>query len=688
MLRLVSASALPRVLSLLVSLVLSLLFTHEAAAFQEDLVQPGEVVAGYRLDHLERHPEFLRLHFEREGEGDRTVVEIGRFDDPEGPWTTGRHRLMPAPQQQPPEALMLALMERLREHDRRAAPPLVQRERSPRRVGDYPQLDPLPARWVLACALGGLGWAFLYWRRRSRALIERAARQLEAHPWPWLGLILAAMTLPRLVHLDLPFSADAMTQRLFFGSLDVGDIFAHRYADQRHPQLFYLILHIFLRFGHSETVARLPALIFSLAAAGMLFALARARLGVPAALLATTLLGLSLPFLMHSREVGDITLFTFLALASSHLILRAIARPTPTLLALLLVAEVAMFYTYYLAPLVAAAHLFTVIVHARAGSRRRVLGALSASWLFALPNLGELWQLVREDQGARNVAHAFPRHMWGERTAVELLGEAGKILAPSAATLLLLVGLAWVGALRRSPRFWRDPLATLCVPLLLLSFSVLGAAVALVRLKPYYLLFTLPFLLLLAAAGAVGRSRKGSFGPLLAGAGMTASLLLFAAHVQMQRLYLEEVLWPGSQPRNDELGAFIRQQARHDPPGPRTVIADGNNLHTILIYYAFEDPLTMYRGCRLDPEEAFGTRCRRGDEELVTLTVIPRLTEGWEERALDRLLEVQRGRDSWVVYTERFPNEPLFRDLVKRCEVAGHFDQRHGLELFRCPALP
>ena len=682
-----AAKLAPRALSVLVLVLLSLLGSVPVAA-QEDLVAQGEVIAGYQLERVERHPEYLRLHFVHEG--DRTVVEIGRFADPEGPWSTGRHRLMPAPDQHPPLPLMRALMVRLRAHDREGAPALVERQHQPQRQGDYAQLGPLPTGWLLACAFAGLGWALLYAGRRSRRAIQRVARHIEQHPWPWLTLILTAMAVPRLIHLDAPFSADAMTQRLFFGSLDVGDILAHRYDDQRHPQLFYLVLHGFLRFGHSETIARLPAVLLSLASAAMLFVLARPRLGAVAALLATALLGLSLPFLVHSREVGDVTLFAFLALASSHFTLRALEVPKRSTLSWLLMTEVAMFYAYYLAPLVAVAQLLTVLAHGRARQQRGLFWTLGASWLLAAPSLRDLWVLTQADVGARELARVFPQHMWGQRTPAQLLGDAADILAPSAATLMLLGGLALVGAVRLSPRFWRDPLATLCVPLLGVAFTVLGAAVVLVRLKPYYLLFTLPFLLLLAAAGAVGpagRSRS-SWAPLLAGAGMTASLLLVAAHVQAQRLYLEETLWPSYQPRFADLGSVIRQHGRDDPLAPRTVIADGNNLHTILLYYAFDHPLDMYRGCHRDREERFGTRCRRGDEELVTLTLIPKLSQGWELRAVDRLIEVQRQRASWVVYADRFANEPLFRHLEQQCALVGRFDARDGLDLFRCPALP
>ncbi|RLB64754.1 MAG: hypothetical protein DRI90_03850 [Deltaproteobacteria bacterium] len=678
------------------------------AAAATDLVAEGETMVGWRLERVERHPEYVRYFFTRAG--DTTGLEVGASEAPTGPWTTGRHRLMPAPGQNPPAALLQALGDRLHHYDAAGGPPLAGRKRHaggpggtnppdqeaswtiPGVPGQAPwplwQPYPLPL-WPVWCVLLGALWATRGRWKRLESALGRLTEHLKGHPWPWVAAIVVGMAALRLVHLDTPFSIDAMTQRVFFGSIDPSAILAHDYHDQRHPQLFYLILHGVQWLGHDEAIVRLPAVVFSLAAAVVLFRLAQRVLDPGPALVVTLLLGLNVAFLSHSREVGDLTLFTLLALLSTLLLVRALSRPKPWAIGAFALVEGAMFYAYYLAILVALAHGVALLIHGRSRRRRPVAWGLALALVVALPSLRRLYQLAFADRDMRGVAEAFPTHVWGERSSIELLAQLGGLIAPSMEALVVVVAVALVGAFRLADRPWRSVVGLVAGLTIVISTTVVGAAVVLVRLKPYYLLFILPWVLLFAVAGCAGRSQKdrapnsGSIGMLRRdGLGVAVLAYLVGAYATDLSQRAGAIFEPSNRPRFDDLGEAIK---RHG--SPTVVIADPNYLHTIVLYYAFADPLALYRSCHID-DAGGGTQCHRSGDHLITLTLLPQMRDGWEQQSLTLLAAAQRGRPSWVVYTDRFENLPLLTRLQAGCELNGTFGDAGALRLFRCPASP
>jgi len=421
----------------------------------------------------------------------------------------------------------------------------------------------------------------------------------------------------------------------------------------------------------------------------VLFLLVRRELGAAPALVATTLLGLNVAFLSHSREVGDLTLFTAWTLLSTYLLGRALDRPSKGLLAALVVTEAALFYVYYLAVLVVVTHAVALAVVGRKRPWKPVALALGGAVVLALPSLRRLFGLVFADRGMRGVATAFPEHVWGERTPPELLGQLGGLLAPSMEALVIVLALAVVGLVRLGVRRERSVVGLVAGLTVLVSVAVVGAAVVLVRLKPYYLLFTLPFLLLLVVAGCVGRigqapqpERDKPAGPrhrLVGGLGLAVLAYLLGAYATDLSQRLGAIYDPPDRPRFQDLGATIKAAG-----APRVVIGDPNYLHTILLYYAFDDPLGMYRRCRIE-ETGGGTQCHRGDEHLVTLTLLPEMHPGWEQESLARLAAARQGRPSWVVYTSRFSNPPLLARLTADCSLEGVYGDGGALRLFACP---
>jgi len=497
------------------------------------------------------------------------------------------------------------------------------------------------------------------------------ASVVERRDWMVLAVMLVPLAVLRFWSLDLPFDADYMTQRLFFGSLDIGDILAHDYPDQRHPQLFYLVLHFFLYFGHQEWLARLPAVLFSLGSAVALFALARPYLGGLRSLVGVLLFMLSTSFFEHSRDVSDLSLFIMLALLACHLFLRCLREPTLRRLILLAAVETAMFYAYYMAVLVLFAQFVIVMVIARSRKFLRLWIALGSACLLALPAFWDLVTLVLADVGTRQVAGQFPAHVWGEQAGVQLFSEFAALLVPATLFGVLLPLLALLGACRWGRRSWKRPEFLLLVVLLLVSLLVIGLAVVLVRLRPYYLLFLLPPFLILVVAGCLGLPGSGT--RVVRAAGWVVMGLLIFVHANDLAWRAPRIMSAEGRGHFRRVGAVIRHG------GPDTVVADPDMLHTILIYYSFPRPLEMYRQCRWDDQPV---HCRRGSQRFVSLTGMSRMRAGWDQVALERLEEL--GNDPfWFVYTRRFENPTLLAHLRARCSNRGEWGP---LLLYRCPA--
>jgi len=529
---------------------------------------------------------------------------------------------------------------------------------------------------LVSLLIGLLAAATLACEPSSR-LLYRAGGVVERYPWPLALVIVGGMLALQLPQLDLPFHADYMTQRVFYASHGWLDILAHRYEDSRHPQLYYLVLHGFLYLGSAPWIARLPAVLFSAGSAVALFALVRPHLGTVTALAAAALLGLSVPFLAHSRDVSDITLFIFLALLGCHLLLRCMQQPTRALLVAFAAVETAMLYTYYMAGFVVAAQLVVLVAYGRSRSHRALWIAFAVSMGLAIPVWLDLVRLVVMDTGARETARRFPEHLWGERQGGEFLAEAYSLLVPRATAAFVIPVMGLLGAVRWGRVAWRKPVFWLVISLLISASITTGLAVALVRLMPYYLLFLVPPILVLVVVGCLGPPGELAAAPrairVTARAGGVA---LLAGVFGMYGLSMARAL--PSLRSVDDRDHFVRMAAAiEEGGGPDTVIADPDMMLTIVLYHVFDQPMDLYRACQRDhgPPE-----CTVEGRTMVTLTSMPTMSEGWEQQSLQRLSRWQ-DEASWFIYTDRFDNAPLREYLEASCERRGHFEP---LTLYRC----
>jgi 4-amino-4-deoxy-L-arabinose transferase-like glycosyltransferase len=510
----------------------------------------------------------------------------------------------------------------------------------------------------------------------------------QGSPWP-LFAVLVPLAAVLQAHLDVPFDADYATQRIFSASLDWLDIVRHQIPDARHPQLFFLVLHLFEQLGRDEWLMRLPAVLFALTTVAALYAFAKPLIGAPRALLAAALLAMAQPFVLHARDVGNETLFLTLALLASHYLLRNLEAPRSRSLLLYALAAIGMVYSNYMALAVGFAHALVMLRHGRA---RRYLGlwlVCGAVALAALPALSDLSLAAHGDLPARALADLYPQHFWGANEPLRFARAVVLLMLPPGwlawvASALVVAGVgAWAG------RFAKRPESTFLFGLALAAMAVC-ASVSWLRIKDYYLIILLPFTIVLMTAGGlslpalatassddVPRARALAralrrFAPLLR---RLAFLVVLVGSGLGAAAYLPTLYERGSRAQYEQLAVQVAAEG-----GADLVIGDPEYLHTILLYYLFPNAAEMYRSCLLLYSE-LGVRCALGGRRLETLTRTTAMPAGWGQVSLMRL-HIVAEVPYWFVYLTKFENPELRRFLNERCQVRGTWEP---LVLYRCP---
>ncbi|MDX2166155.1 MAG: glycosyltransferase family 39 protein [Deltaproteobacteria bacterium] len=291
--------------------------------------------------------------------------------------------------------------------------------------------------------------------------------------------------------LDLPFVRDQDVQRLFTGHLPLSEIAFGGGLRDRHPPLYFFLLHAAQAFGQSEAVGRAPAaLAGALVGPALLLATRAAGRRVGAlALLAALAATVSPALVAGAREVSEIPLYALLALAAAASLLAALRAPRWPALAVVAAAHALAFWTYYLAPFLVAAHA-AVLVWRRAA--RRVWLAFVVGVIAGLPALGLAALTLVRDRGARDVARAYPSLAWGEHTPLGLLVAMLRLSVEALGwPVALLTFTAAVGGLLR-----RD--AAAITPALGAAATLAGIALLapVARVQPYYIETVLPLALL------------------------------------------------------------------------------------------------------------------------------------------------------------------------------------------------
>ncbi|MER6126531.1 glycosyltransferase family 39 protein [Streptomyces sp. NPDC001795] len=377
------------------------------------------------------------------------------------------------------------------------------------------------------------------------------------------------------------------------------------HADVVHV-LYYLLMHLLLPAGSGDAVLlRLPSVLGMAVAAGATAAVGRRLAGRAVGLGAGLLLAVT-PLASHYAQEGrSYGLVTGLVTVACLLLLRAVERPTVrrwvaygsvVLLASLL---------HLFAALILAAHGFALAagriprrtLHGWLITALAVAACLSPFALYAHTQIGQLSLL--------------PRPGW--RQAAGLIRQFSGPRLPAVA---VVVPLAALGALRS--RRGKGPLTlrTLAVPWLVLPAGVLLAG-SLIQpaFNPRYVLYSLPALSLLTAAGPDGlaraavRPRRGGppvrgrrLVPRVVGAALAGVLLVLQWPTQ------EWLRTPAS--RNDDQTAVAR------------VI--GQRART-------EDAIVFVPGTKRNVEYVYAADFTRTDDVLMTRSPAASRTLGGEE---------------------------------------------------------
>ncbi|MEZ4302283.1 MAG: hypothetical protein R3B70_45570 [Polyangiaceae bacterium] len=311
----------------------------------------------------------------------------------------------------------------------------------------------------------------------------------------WLAVLGALLRAPSL---SVPFAHDQDVQRLFTGHLPISQIVSGIGLQDRHPPLYFLVLHVAERFGQSEAVARAPAVVAGVLAGPAIVWGARVhRRRLDVAALAGLVVVLSVELIARSREVSSIPLIALLAIVwtvslAKHAELAG--RKSRRRWAVVVVVSLALLsWTTYLAPFFAAGPVLALLALRRLP--RATLCAVGLGLAASAPALVLGALTFFRDRAARAAAAAHPDLAWGERG----FGDTARSMAQLAAgalgvAVLVILSVAVFKAARE-----RDPAALAPAASLLVTFLGISALAPVARVQPYYLAAALPLAMLCVA---------------------------------------------------------------------------------------------------------------------------------------------------------------------------------------------
>lgn len=497
-------------------------------------------------------------------------------------------------------------------------------------------------------------------------------------------LVLVPLAMLLLWRLGIPFDNSSPTQRILAASTSLSKFF-HGGFDCRHPPLFFAVLHLFLKAGVTEWVARLPAVLFGLGSVWFTFLVFRPLVGTFRGLLLMICLSATFAFVEQSMEVANITMFVFLTLASTHVLFLSLKKGRVWALAAFVILETALLYTYYLAPLVVFSHMIAAALSAHPGRLRVWLSLVAVLFLSWVP-INSLAESIVRDSGVRDAAGFFPLDIWGDYKAMEFLSQTVDYLFPEGVIRGLPLTLLVLGLARLLPSIRRNAVCSVTLILALTTPLVLPFGSSLVRLQPYYATFLMPFLLgaMMMAVNVPTFTETSPWLPfrgLLRIAGLAVSSTLVVVFVLDASVRMPALWEVESRDGFRKVGEFLK--AQH----PAVVATDHHGFQSLIVFYAFDDPLTMDQSCvhrvglNRPSLDGLPVECRRGDEAFYVLSDMTRPKKGWEEASVRNLESLSTG-PVWLVHPTRVVRNPtLTRYLERRCLLALTED---GIHVYRC----
>lgn len=269
--------------------------------------------------------------------------------------------------------------------------------------------------------------------------------------------------------------------------------------------LYFLLMRGWIHGGLSETWLRLPSALFGIASVPLLYIVGRRLLPAGAALAAAALLTFSPTHVYYSQEARSYTLTILLVLLSTYFFIRAVERDQRKDWVLWTTFSILAFYSHYLAALVLIAQASslpfcgTFSATPRPGSGqalKRVLFCGLVVVVAALPGLTYVFRASPENLHFIWMPRATPNEIW---RLVKFFGGSG--VKVCVALILWIAGLVAIArARRRSPEdYWHGMLIVLwaLLPAVIAALASLAHPIFMAR----YLIFSLPAMALLAAAG-------------------------------------------------------------------------------------------------------------------------------------------------------------------------------------------
>jgi 4-amino-4-deoxy-L-arabinose transferase-like glycosyltransferase len=310
-------------------------------------------------------------------------------------------------------------------------------------------------------------------------------------------------------------------------------------AEDIHPPLYYLLLHLWLIFGRSEAALRSLSAVVGVLSVAALYGMGRELLGERPAALGALLLASAPLHIWYSQEARMYALVTLWAVLASWLMVRALRKGGWWWAGYVLCTAAGMYTHYYMGFVALAQNAFAAYLLVR----RRLTGRRVGHWLLAqlawiLLFAPWLPVVVRQIQGGGGAWVGYAVGRPGLATMADTfigftIGPARAevpVLVRRAAYLLYVLALALAGwrLARRRPAEAPEVLDGAVLGALWFALPLATAWLA-SQVKPLYSLrYALPFLppfCLLAAWGVdVVIPRHKAAGLLLAGALLASNL--------------------------------------------------------------------------------------------------------------------------------------------------------------------
>lgn len=308
----------------------------------------------------------------------------------------------------------------------------------------------------------------------------------------------------RLPHLDVPFVHDQDVQRFFTGQYPLSEILTGKGLEDRHPPLWFVVLHFAGLFGQTEAMARLPAVIAGAVIGPAIIGASRwvrTHGGISSALCGLVV-AVSPTLVMRSREVSEIPFFSVLVIYAIALATSLSNYPSSRAKRRLALVTALLAWTYYLAPLVLIGIVLSLAIVRRL--KKDVLVALGWGVAAGAPAFAlGAWTIVR-DHGARTVAAQFPTLAWGNRGQGETFVELWTQTVNSVGVpIIILASFSAIVAFR----IRRDAAAFVALGVTLTTALGITIASKIARVQPYYLVAIIPALPFAVALGPSARMR-------------------------------------------------------------------------------------------------------------------------------------------------------------------------------------